>query len=121
MPPWLGKYLFKVNLKDTIPTSVALSPLSTQAPRRSLLLSLIKKQPPEVFCKKSFLKNLEFSRESTCVGTSLFFQLYKMRLQHRCFLVKFSKFLRTPILKNICERLFQFDYVFDLWESQFFG
>ena len=27
------------------------------------------------------------------------------RLQHRCFLVSFSKFLRTPFLKNICERL----------------
>ena len=25
----------------------------------------------------------------------------KMRLQHRCFPVKFEKFLRTPILKNI--------------------
>ena len=31
----------------------------------------------------------------------------KLRLQHRCcFPVKFVKFLKTPILKNICERLF---------------
>ena len=29
----------------------------------------------------------------------------KKRLQHRCFPVKFAKFLRTPILKNICGRL----------------
>ena len=29
----------------------------------------------------------------------------KKRLQHRCFPVKFAKFLRTPILKRICERL----------------
>ena len=29
----------------------------------------------------------------------------KKRLQHRCFPVKFAKFLRTPILKNFCERL----------------
>ena len=29
----------------------------------------------------------------------------KKRLQHRCFLVKFAKFLRTPISKNIYERL----------------
>ena len=29
----------------------------------------------------------------------------KKRLQHRCFSVKFAKFLRAPILKNICERL----------------
>ena len=27
------------------------------------------------------------------------------RFQHRCFPVKFEKFLETPILKNICERL----------------
>ena len=29
----------------------------------------------------------------------------KKRLLHRCFLVKFAKFLRTAILKNSCERL----------------
>ena len=28
----------------------------------------------------------------------------KKRHQRRCFPVKFAKFLRTPILKNICER-----------------
>ena len=28
------------------------------------------------------------------------------RLQHICFPVKFRTFLRTPILKNFCERLF---------------
>ena len=27
------------------------------------------------------------------------------RLKQRCFPVKFGEFLRTPILKNICERL----------------
>ena len=31
--------------------------------------------------------------------------IIKKRLQHRCFPVKYAKFLRTPILKNICERL----------------
>ena len=30
------------------------------------------------------------------------------RLKHRCFAVKLVKFLRTPILKNDCERLFLF-------------
>ena len=30
----------------------------------------------------------------------------KKRLQHRCFPVNIVKFLRTPILKNTCERLF---------------
>ena len=29
----------------------------------------------------------------------------KKRLQHRCFLVKFLKFLRIPLFKNICEQL----------------
>ena len=32
----------------------------------------------------------------------------KKRLQRRCFAVKFAKFLRTPILKNFCERLLLF-------------
>ena len=32
----------------------------------------------------------------------------KKRFQHWCFPVKFSKFLRTSILKNICERLILF-------------
>ena len=27
------------------------------------------------------------------------------RLQHKCFPVNIAKFLRTPILKDICERL----------------
>ena len=32
----------------------------------------------------------------------------KKKLQHRCFRVKFAKFLRVPILKKICERLLLF-------------
>ena len=32
----------------------------------------------------------------------------KKELQHGCFPVNFGKFLRTLILKNICERLLQF-------------
>ena len=31
--------------------------------------------------------------------------LIKKRLEHRCFPVKFTNFLRTPILNNICKRL----------------
>ena len=31
--------------------------------------------------------------------------LLKQRLRHRCFSENFAKFLRTPILLNICERL----------------
>ena len=33
-------------------------------------------------------------------------QLIKKSLQHRCFPVNIAKVLRTPILKNVCERLF---------------
>ena len=37
--------------------------------------------------------------------------LLKKRLLHKYFLVKFEKFLRAPILKNICEQLFlRIDY-----------
>ena len=32
----------------------------------------------------------------------------KKKLQHRCFPVKFTNFLRIPILKNNCERLLLF-------------
>ena len=39
-------------------------------------------------------------KENTCVGVFI-----KKRLQHRCFPVKIAKFLRTSILKNICDRL----------------
>ena len=63
--------------------------------------------------RKSVLKDLaNFTRKHlTLVMDSLFnkkrkrLQLIKKRLQHRCFPVKFVNFLRTPILKNICERL----------------
>ena len=33
------------------------------------------------------------------------FSMNEKRLQHRCFLVKLKKFLRTSIFKNICEQL----------------
>ena len=33
-------------------------------------------------------------------------QIIKKRLQHGCFLVKYVKFLRTPILKKICNDCF---------------
>ena len=58
---------------------------------------------PEVFCKKSFLRNFaKFTGKQRC--QSLFFNkvaglrtatLFKKRLWHRCFPVNFSKFLRT--------------------------
>ena len=61
-----------------------------------------------VLSKNVFLKVLQISQENTCVGVFLIKfvkNFVKKRLQHNCFPVKFGKFLRTPILRNICERL----------------
>ena len=58
----------------------------------------LQKQPPEVFCKKSVLRNFtKFTKKH------LF--LLKKRPQHRCFPVNFAKFLRTPFLQNTSGRL----------------
>ena len=61
--------------------------------------------------KKLFIIILQYSQENTCVGgiPSLIkikaYNFIKKRLQRRCFLDNIAKFLRTSILKNICERL----------------
>ena len=65
--------------------------------------------------KKVFLKSLQISQGKHLLE-SLFnkvagFQacnFIKKRLQHWCFPVKFAKFLRTAIVKNIYERLLLF-------------
>ena len=44
----------------------------------------------------------------------------KKRLQQRHFLVKFAKFFRTPILKNICELLL-LDFVLPVLSIIFLG
>ena len=54
--------------------------------------------------KKVFLKMLHFSQEKP-VFEFRFNNFIKKRLQHRLFPVNIAKFFRTPILKNICERL----------------
>ena len=71
-----------------------------------------KKQPPEEFYKKGVLKNFAiFTGKHLCWGLFLIKLqtwpafLLKRRLQRRCFHVSIAKFLRTPVLKNICERL----------------
>ena len=65
-----------------------------------------------VLRKEVLLKILQYLQENTCVGVFLkqvtglqVYNFIKKRLQHRCFPVNIAKFLRTPILKNICERL----------------
>ena len=63
------------------------------------------KQPSEVVYKKGVLKNIANFTWKTRVGVSYLLNFIKKRLKHRCFPMKFAKFLRTPILKKICERL----------------
>ena len=71
------------------------------------------KQLREVFYKKSIPKNFTKLTENNCARVPFFNKvaglmpatLLKKRLWHKCFPVNPAKFLRTPILKNICERL----------------
>ena len=66
-----------------------------------------------VICEKGVLRNFEkFTGKHLC--QSLFFNkaaglrpatLLKKRLWHRCFLVNFSKFLKTPFSQNTSGRL----------------
>ena len=54
-----------------------------------------------IFTGKHLCWNLVFNRNTGLQGPSFI----KKRLEHRCFFASIGKFLRTPILKNICERL----------------
>ena len=54
------------------------------------------------FIKKVFLKICDISEETLLKRACNFI---KKKLKQRCFLVKFVKFLRTPILKNIYKRV----------------
>ena len=83
----------------------------------SLRISLIHKTWVDLI-NKGILKNLaNFTGKHLCLAwnykESLFNKvtanqtcnLTKARLQHRCFTVKFMKFLRIPISKNICQQM----------------
>ena len=67
------------------------------------------KQPLKVFCKKSFIRNFRKFHKKTPMLESLFDKVaglqtfIKKRLQHSCFPSRFTKFLGTVILKNICK------------------
>ena len=59
-----------------------------------------------VFYKKSVLNNFtKFTGKPVPESLFLVCNFIKKRLWHRCFLVSFAKLLRTPVLKNICEKL----------------
>ena len=63
------------------------------------IVTWIKSSHRRCFIKKAVLKNF-----AILPGKHLCWSLC-WRLQHRCFPVNIVKFLRTPVLKNICERL----------------
>ena len=66
---------------------------------------------PEVFCKKSVLRNFaKFAGKHLRLSFFLIklqgpATLLKRRLWRRCFSVNFAKFLRTPFLQNTSGRL----------------
>ena len=64
----------------------------------------IRRQPPEVFNKKGFLKISQNSLENACARASF---LKKRRLWHKFFPVNFAKFLRIPFLQNTSGRRIQ--------------
>ena len=88
-----------------------MSKINLSLPFTTQLLNL-QKQPPGMFCKKRCSSKFCNIHRKTPVLESLFNKVegqacnfIEKRLQHRCFPVNIAKFLKTPILKNICERL----------------
>ena len=78
-----------------------------------LLSSFVQKQPQEVSCKRGVLKNfVNFTGKHFCLSLFLIklqaCNFVKKRLQHSSFPVQLDKFLKTSLLKSICERLFLF-------------
>ena len=80
-----------------------------QNPQITAAVYCFQKQPPEMFCKKRCsLKVCEFHRKTPVLELCWKIwacNLIKKKLQYGCFPLKFAKFLRTPILNNICQRL----------------
>ena len=74
----------------------------------------------ECFNKNIFLKISQHSAENTCVVSIFFYNVTGLQpsgLQHRWFLENNIKFLRTTILKNICEPLTSAFFKSILWSS----
>ena len=85
-------------------------------------IKISKRYNEQVFYTKAVLKNSAIFTEKH-LRWSLFlnknaglqsWNFIKKRLQHRFFPVNIAKFLRTPVLENICERLFE---RFPTWAS----
>ena len=85
-------------------------------------IKISKRYNEQVFNKKAALKNFAIFTEKH-LPSSLFlnknvglqsWNFIKKRLQHRFFPANIAKFFRTPVLENICERLFE---RFSTWAS----
>ena len=85
-------------------------------------IKISKRYNEQVFNKKAALKSFAIFTEKH-LRSSLFlnknvglqsWNFIKKRLQHRFFPVNIAKFLRTPVLENICERLLE---RFPTWAS----
>ena len=73
------------------------------------LLDLFRSSHERCSIRKGVLKNFaNFTGKHLCWSLLQTCNFIKKRLQHWCFPVKLAKFLRTSILKKICERLLQF-------------
>ena len=79
---------------------------------RKFGISRVKSSDQKCSVQKSVLKKFyKFNRKTSVLGNTRKTPglrnatLLKRRLQHRCFPVKFKKFLRTPFLKNTSGQL----------------
>ena len=104
-------FLHKSNKKTwvkTFCTFAGMTSLTLNSKLYNLIVSwnLIKTQ--QNFAQNSFsikLRKISHKNRGEVLASGKACNFIKKRLQHRCFLVNIGKFLRTPILKNICERL----------------
>ena len=82
---------------------------------RLLLLLILKSSYPRCTVEKGVFKNFtNFTGKHLCWSKLQGWRAYnfiKKNFLHSCFPVNFAKFLRTPIFKNICERLLLYLHV----------
>ena len=88
---------------QTIRLAILLIRDSTTGAGTELLLSEVANKG--VPWKKMFVETSQNSQENTCAKVSFPINCIKKRLWHRCFLVNFAKFLRTPFFQNTSGRL----------------
>ena len=98
---------------DVLPTLVSLPQDNLYIFQQNILHDICRRSCLEVFCKKTALNTYaEFARKQlywnlflTKLQAGGACNFIKQSLQYRCFPGSFAEFLRTPILKGICERL----------------